>query len=449
MHEFFSHNEISSFISNSYHQLRLFGQKYPNPSGNSIDMSESCDKVFVTIVHNTFLDEMQMKSPRSITAARKATQAKIALTDLVRRLGSQAKLPTVRQLCKTMGVSIATLDAALGELEKQGIISRRQGSGIYASSLARTRRVGLVIGYDLFNEDISMFGRLLFRGLQAEARQHDHLLAYYIDDPLHDQDEHGLSQLALDLQSERVEGLMLVAISPERIPEVRAFELPCVFFTAHAQYTPRVCLDEAAQVNLGVPALLEQGCRRIALAYPAGADDAIPPLVAMFKEALAKAGLPAEPSWLVPCQLPGQMRALRAVGHFRRAWLGWDCKPDGLLSYDDNYTAGALHALETLDLEAGKDVKIVSHANKGSNLFGSAPVMRLEIDPVEVARGMIEMIDCLLEGKQPVTQVLRVAPQLILPNVATGFIPNHSDNVAAARAEKNLPVAPDGSAKKP
>jgi hypothetical protein len=73
----------------------------------------------------------------------KLDQAYAQLSHMAYNLGPDARMPTFANLCEQTRVSKATLDAALGQLEAQGIIMRRQGAGIFVSSQLK-RSIALV-----------------------------------------------------------------------------------------------------------------------------------------------------------------------------------------------------------------------------------------------------------------------------------------------------------------
>ena len=51
------------------------------------------------------------------------------LIELAHELGPDAKLPTVLQLRDRLGISIATLNSVLNELEAQRVVRRKHGIG--------------------------------------------------------------------------------------------------------------------------------------------------------------------------------------------------------------------------------------------------------------------------------------------------------------------------------
>src|SRR4028118_741444 len=70
----------------------------------------------------------------AVRPAAKFDQTCAQLSQMAYHLGPNARMPTFASLCGQTRVSKATLDAALGQLEAQGIVMRRQGAGIFVSS---------------------------------------------------------------------------------------------------------------------------------------------------------------------------------------------------------------------------------------------------------------------------------------------------------------------------
>src|SRR5688500_12473756 len=92
------------------------------------------------------------------------------LEDLAHSLGPDAKLPTVIQLRDRFGVSVATLNSALTELEAQRVIRRKHGVGIYVSPRIRQRTVCLICDPSFFRvAGASPFWNLLVDQVRQRA----------------------------------------------------------------------------------------------------------------------------------------------------------------------------------------------------------------------------------------------------------------------------------------
>lgn len=352
---------------------------------------------------------------KPIRGVRKANQATEVLADLARSMGGGAKLPTIRQLCKQMRVSLPTIDTALDRLENQGLLYRKHGSGIYVSSLSQTRRVGVVIRSLAGKQSAGMFYRLLLDALQGQCRERNDLLTYYLYDAEHDRTGHGPQHLKVDIANKRVDGLVLAGLTGEEVDQVQGMEIPAVTYCAWHTRGPRVALDNHATILEGVKALVGLGRGRIAFAYPNYAPAAgVTEFVKLFQRALSEEGAQTRENWLIPFRLDAiLLRALEASRHFRQLWTDAD-RPDALLSMNDEYTAGVLNAAEMMGVRIPQDLLVASHANVGPDLFNGAEVIRIEYDPAATARACLLTLDELLQGK-PVTAVRHIQPSIRTP----------------------------------
>lgn len=80
------------------------------------------------------------------------------------KYGAGRKLPSVRALMRRTGLSNTTVLHALDELARQGLISRRQGSGTFVRKNSAKRRIGLIVPgvvvTDFFKPVVSEINRL-------------------------------------------------------------------------------------------------------------------------------------------------------------------------------------------------------------------------------------------------------------------------------------------------
>lgn len=347
-----------------------------------------------------------------ITAGGKTLQVIEVLAKLARQMGQDAKLPTTRDLCKKMGISQSTLDAALDRLEFQGLLYRRQGSGIYVASMAHIRRIGLIVQQDSLEPGrggMGNFDQLLLSFLRSECGRRDEMLTVYGFSPQHDVARFGPQQMELDAQSGRMDALIALGLDyPWPI------KVPCVYLTPTdiPLYEPWVSLDYREMVAQGVRALVRAGCERIGLAYPSDPHNVNSIYCDAFQQALRAEGVVEDPLWLMPFEFDKVgLRMLEASRRFVWLWEESDVRPDGLLSMDDHYTAGLLHGAEVLGVRIPQDLMVASHANKGLDLFNGADVIRLEYDPAEVARVLLDTVDELLAGNE-VKPALSILPQV-------------------------------------
>ena len=98
------------------------------------------------------------------------------------RLGAGAPLPSFRGLAEELLVSVITVKRAYEELEREGIIYRRQGLGTFVSSAApdRSREGKLARARELLGEALREAGEAGLSGKEA---------AHLLQSILHEQSE--------------------------------------------------------------------------------------------------------------------------------------------------------------------------------------------------------------------------------------------------------------------
>jgi DNA-binding LacI/PurR family transcriptional regulator len=89
-------------------------------------------------------------------------------------------------------------------------------------------------------------------------------------------------------------------------------------------------------------------------------------------------------------------------------------RPDGILITHDLMAAGAMKALEKLNIVVGRDIQIATLANAGSPILTDYEdqLIRLEFEAQEVASQLFVMLETLMRGETLVHPLVKVAPHL-------------------------------------
>jgi DNA-binding transcriptional regulator YhcF (GntR family) len=162
----------------------------------------------------------QQSKPSKIQRSQKVQDASMYVLKMAYHLGPGAQMPTFASLCSQTGVSKATLDSALGQLETQGIISRRQGAGIYVTSELK-RSIALVCDPKISsNPGLSGFWELIVREAQLRVAGSQYELAFHFstmeadsasdEPPLH-------AGLIDDIAMGRVQGVLAVDLTKQAV----------------------------------------------------------------------------------------------------------------------------------------------------------------------------------------------------------------------------------------
>jgi DNA-binding LacI/PurR family transcriptional regulator len=173
--------------------------------------------------------------------------------------------------------------------------------------------------------------------------------------------------------------------------------------------------------HLAIAHLVEQGCRSIGIWL--SNDHNYENYSAIFRSTLQKYGLDYEPALVKAMPsvtdegnaISSQEQGYRMAYEVFRTFNG--PRPDGLFLSGDMTTAGALVALNKLHVAVGDDLKIATHANKGSPmLFGMEnDLILLEIDPAEIVQAMFAQMNTLLTGHKPADKFF-IKPHVRIPH---------------------------------
>jgi DNA-binding LacI/PurR family transcriptional regulator len=339
------------------------------------------------------------------------------LTEMAHHLGPGAKLPTVVELRETLGISGTTLHTALGDLEAQGVLTRRHGVGIYVSDALHRKTIALLCAPRFYRvPGLSPFWDMLVEKARKRAAELEEDIQLHFVQPASTGGIPISDSLRADMEAKRIDGLLVIGADPATMDWLTAQGIPTVSFAGPGPSTVGLRTDNVPRD--GVSVLAAQGCQRIALWSPVAAYQMThhpseePPSRVRFREALAEAGLVFDPllydnnlrqiPWPegethLSNQEQGYDTARRLFSEPRELW------PDGIVSTDDMLTRGALTYMERSGIRVGKDVRMVSHANVGSQvLLGYENDLTLiEVDPSEVVGEMFTLLETLMRGEKP------------------------------------------------
>lgn len=354
-----------------------------------------------------------------LTGYHKKTEVVEALEQLARALGPGARLPRMRELADALGITLATLDQGLTHLERRGVFDRRPRSGVFVSSRIGQKTIGMVIGWNIFSVgDDSAFYSLLVEACIQLAEKRGWRCSVFLDYFRPGLSERQLSPAHHDLvnalEDGRLNGLLLVSSQgPHQEEWLRNKGVPLLGLAPGPDQG--VIIDTDALVRMAVKELLRQGVRKI------GFIGVCSEHVTAFRHALDELGLSMEKAWvsefgLLPFgtrfELQGGACArelLERAEQFPEKGM-----PEAIVVTDDLLARGACAEFAKKGFQIGRDLKVVSHANKGSPILDpwKDRVIRCEFDPQEIAAALISRIECLMEGVEP-PQCAVILPRLM------------------------------------
>ncbi len=354
---------------------------------------------------------------RPLRAGGRTVELQRTLLGLCRSLGPEGRLPTVREMSSKLGVSLSTLDRVLDGLEREGVVTRRHGQGVFVAK-DRPTTIGLVCGANILEPGTSpfyhLFADLVRRKIEASGRHYK----FYLDMRFDSNGAPGNDELERDIDAGRIGGaLFLAARNPEELYWLRGKELPFVAFTDCPYAERHFYLDYPEMVREGAAALARRGAKKLALIpYWDGGGDLFTSCVEAFRRALARGGLKEVPGAVWRKGNIQESNAFIGSRAVEELFGGKESRKfDGIVCVDDMMTIGALHALRRLGLVPGKDVRVATHANKGSpalDLYRDEVVM-IPFDIEAIVGQMLGKLEELLQGRIVAPFYERVKPNTL------------------------------------
>lgn len=277
------------------------------------------------------------------------------------------------ELARRFGTNATTAREAVALLVHDGWLTRRFGSGTYVTERAARRTVGIYSGFDFLVPRASPFHFLVPHCLREYLNGEGVDAGIYIGSPLANE-RPGLPadrRFEDDVAGGRLDALAILS-NPCGVAWdewVRNLTIPAV----GAGTGFRVEIGYGDMLRRSVRCLAAQGCRRIALL--SWSESALGP---QLREALQGCGLEFHPEWVQSSfnpMLPGA-----GWEEFREVWAARREKPDGLIIADDVLFEDARIAIHEMGLRVPEQLRVVTHAIKGSGVRYSFPVTLAQVD---------------------------------------------------------------------
>lgn len=266
------------------------------------------------------------------------------------------RLPSEADLVERFGVSRITVGRAMRDLQREGVVERRAGSGTYVAE----RESGSGLSFGLLIPDLgeTEIFEPICQGMMASPQAQEHALVWGSLNGGAGGREERAWQLCRQYVDRRVAGVFFAPL--EFVPAgnetnlriSRALEsagIPVVLLdrtvTAYPERGPHdvVGIDNRRAGYVMTDHLVAAGSLRIAFVGVPDAAATVDAREAGYREALHRAGMPATPA-LVRRLDPADRPAVEA-------WLG-EATPDGIVCANDRTAARLMHTL----LELGHDV---------------------------------------------------------------------------------------------
>ncbi len=350
------------------------------------------------------------------------------------RYGADKRLPSEPQLVKKFGVSRPTVGRALQDLQAEGLIERRAGSGTYvrkaadATAPVTTRLLGLLIP-GLGTTEIF---EVICGELASLARVHDYSLLWGgSTQPRLDTDASigHAEELCRQFIEHRVGGVFFAPfeLTPQQERANRRFAemlrqagIPVVLLDRDIQSFPNrsdfdlVGIDNIAGGFLLAEHLIKLGCEHIRFVARPLSAPTVDARIAGAREALVRHCLELSPHWVASGD-PADVRFVRSLTAGRQT--------DAFICANDYTAAVLLRSLEAAGVRVPRDVRVVGFDDVKYATLLSVPLTTIHQPCRDIAviafRAMLERI---AEPTIP-ARSLMLTPRLVVRESCGAYLP--------------------------
>lgn len=286
-------------------------------------------------------------------------------------------LPTREKLMKEYDLSLSTVTRAISELERQGWLISRQGSGTFVvkkseqsnESQPEIKSIGLLLPIN--RQDLQEFAVEFVH----EALDHDlnTLISYSPED---EEQELNQARCLLELG---VKALVWFPVEPKKHVSVaslfRKNRVPVIVGEKIIEriQAPELCIrpDYYAGAKEAINMLLDSGHTRIAYVGPKGAESDFGPIPERwnaYKETMRANGHWNPDDLIIHPSLFSEwhVQSSRIEVHFKRRNA-----PTAIVAFDDQIALEAIRGLQSIGLRVPEDVAVIGHGDTAAGRFST------------------------------------------------------------------------------
>jgi len=352
------------------------------------------------------------------------------------RYDEGARLPSENQLVEKFSVSRPTVARALRDLEAEGLIERRAGSGTFVRRNAQrntgSRILGLLVPglasteiFQIICGEIASLARVNEYGLlwggstnprvdtDASLKHAEELGKQFIERKIS-----GVFFAPAELQPGQGEANSKLAES------LREAGIPVVLIDRDLMDFPRrsdfdlVGIDNVTGGFMVAEHLIKLGCRKIRFVVRPLSAATVDARVAGIREALVRHRIEADPDW-IRIGDPADLKFVRSLLAGRQA--------DAFICANDDTAAVLLRAMESQGVRAPHDVRVVGFDDVKYATLVSVPLTTIHQPCRDIAViAFRTMMERLAEPALPVRSIA-LTPRLVVRESCGAYLPRNAE----------------------
>lgn len=295
------------------------------------------------------------------------------------------RIPSTTALANQFGVNPETVQTGLKRLMERGLIERTRGKGTFVRKGYDSRSVGLVFGQEIFTDPDTVFYSLFLKELRDLFEREGWNYQYFVTtrDGGYDRTFHTLEE---SVQKGDLQAIVEFCTNGFVHSWIESSPIPSP--------GKSVMIDYYDFTTQGLRYLIDLGFRNITLIHKID-EDSSDPINRAIADVYAESGLNQGAIEAIYCdskQKDGYLVTKKLMQEGRR--------PDAMLFGFDCIFRGGLYALLEMGIKIPDDIAVLTHSNKGIEIFSHIPLTKLEFDAADFAREDFERVKCRLTGKK-------------------------------------------------
>jgi len=353
------------------------------------------------------------------------------------KYGNGARLPSEAQLVRQFQVSRPTVGRALRDLETNGLIERRAGSGTYVRSTNAQHNPTRIFGLLVPGLGSTEIFQIICGEIASLARVHDYGLLWGGSATPHEDTDASLEhaqELCKQFIARKLSGVFFAPAELQPGQEeanrklaesLRGAGIPVVMIDRDLLEFPRrsdfdlVGLDNMASGNLVGEHLLKLGCKRFFFVARPLSAPTVTARIAGVREALVKNRIEPAPNW-VQTGDPADLKFVRSLTAGRQA--------DAIICANDFTAAVLLRSLESIGIKVPRDLRLVAFDDVKYATLVSPPLTTIHQPCRDIAMVAFRtMIERVAEPTLP-ARTIYLTPHLVVRESCGAYLPHNKNS---------------------
>ncbi len=299
------------------------------------------------------------------------------------RIKEGERIASTTLLAEKFSVNPETVQVSLKRLMGRGLIERTPGKGTFARKGYNNKTIGIVFAHEMFADSNTAFFNLFLDELRNIIEKEGWSYKYFVTSRKSEYDR-TFYNFESSVKNGEIQAIIEFCSNDLIESWVKSSSIP------HSN--TEVTIDYYDFTAKGLRYLLGRGYKNIAMIASTVSEDKIRNAISDISSEFALKNGAIQVFTSDSYQHEGYEIAKKLLNGRK--------KPDALLVGHDCIFRGVLYAILETGNKIPDDIAVLTHSNKGLDVFSHIPITKLEVDPADFAKEVFEEIMCKISGKK-------------------------------------------------